>query len=113
VLRVSRVRTFTLLHFYLPFTIQGYSVVSPSVSIPVTERAELFFSHAILQHIGSHLRRIIKNTSEAGLILCHDETVGSRARKYLPIMYVRGYTGSQGAVVLCADWTPYRTSLVR
>lgn len=28
--------------------------------------------------------RIIRDTVEAGLIRCHDETVGSRARKYLP-----------------------------
>ena len=28
--------------------------------------------------------RIIKDTIMAGLIRCHDETVGSRARKYLP-----------------------------
>lgn len=28
--------------------------------------------------------RIIKDTIEAGLIRCHDETVGSKARKYLP-----------------------------
>lgn len=28
--------------------------------------------------------RIIKDAIEAGLIRCHDETVGSRARKYLP-----------------------------
>jgi len=28
--------------------------------------------------------RIIRDTIEAGLIRCHDETVGSRARKYLP-----------------------------
>lgn len=28
--------------------------------------------------------RIIKDAVEAGLIRCHDETVGSRARKYLP-----------------------------
>ncbi len=27
---------------------------------------------------------IIKDTIEAGVIRCHDETVGSRARKYLP-----------------------------
>ena len=30
--------------------------------------------------------RIIKDTIEAGLIRCHDETVGSRARKYLPFL---------------------------
>jgi ATP-dependent DNA helicase RecG len=28
--------------------------------------------------------RIIKDTIDAGLIRCHDETVGSKARKYLP-----------------------------
>ncbi|MFZ1574862.1 MAG: ATP-binding protein [Chromatiaceae bacterium] len=28
--------------------------------------------------------RIIKDTIAAGLICCHDDTVGSRARKYLP-----------------------------
>lgn len=28
--------------------------------------------------------RIIRDTIEAGLIRCHDETVGSKARKYLP-----------------------------
>jgi hypothetical protein len=28
--------------------------------------------------------RIIKDVIDAGLIRCHDETVGSRARKYLP-----------------------------
>ncbi len=32
----------------------------------------------------SMVSRIIKDTVEAGLIRCHDETVGSRARKYLP-----------------------------
>lgn len=32
----------------------------------------------------SMVSRIIKDTVEAGLICCHDETVGSRARKYLP-----------------------------
>lgn len=32
----------------------------------------------------SMVSRIIKDTIEAGLIRCHDETVGSRARKYLP-----------------------------
>lgn len=28
--------------------------------------------------------RIIKETINAGLIRCHDETAGSKARKYLP-----------------------------
>lgn len=28
--------------------------------------------------------RIIKDTMEAGFIHCHDESVGSKARKYLP-----------------------------
>jgi len=28
--------------------------------------------------------RIIKETISAGLIQCHDATVGSKARKYLP-----------------------------
>jgi ATP-dependent DNA helicase RecG len=28
--------------------------------------------------------RIIRDAIEAGLIRCHGETVGSRARKYLP-----------------------------
>jgi predicted HTH transcriptional regulator len=28
--------------------------------------------------------RVIKDTIAAGLIVCHDETVGNRARKYLP-----------------------------
>jgi hypothetical protein len=37
-------RRFSLLHFQISFTIQGYNVISPSVSIPVTDRAELFFS---------------------------------------------------------------------
>lgn len=32
----------------------------------------------------SMVSRIIKDAVEAGLIRCHDETVGSRARKYLP-----------------------------
>lgn len=32
----------------------------------------------------SMVSRVIKDTIEAGLIRCHDETVGSRARKYLP-----------------------------
>lgn len=32
----------------------------------------------------SMVSRIIKDAIEAGLIRCHDETVGSRARKYLP-----------------------------
>jgi ATP-dependent DNA helicase RecG len=32
----------------------------------------------------SMVSRIIKDTIEAGLIRCHDKTVGSRARKYLP-----------------------------
>lgn len=32
----------------------------------------------------SMVSRIIKDTVEAGLIRCHDETVGSRAKKYLP-----------------------------
>ena len=30
------------------------------------------------------ISHIIKDTVEADLIRCHDETVGSRARKYLP-----------------------------
>ncbi|MDA8153773.1 MAG: putative DNA binding domain-containing protein [Acidithiobacillus sp.] len=33
----------------------------------------------------SMVSRIIRDALEAGLIRCHDETVGSRARKYLPI----------------------------
>ncbi|MEW8403995.1 MAG: ATP-binding protein [Candidatus Thiodiazotropha taylori] len=33
----------------------------------------------------SMVSRIIKDAIEAGLIRCHDETVGSRARKYLPV----------------------------
>jgi predicted HTH transcriptional regulator len=32
----------------------------------------------------SMVSRIIKDAIKAGLIRCHDETVGSRARKYLP-----------------------------
>jgi hypothetical protein len=28
--------------------------------------------------------RMLRNTVDAGLIRCHDETVGSKARKYLP-----------------------------
>lgn len=32
----------------------------------------------------SMVSRIIRDTIEAGLICCHDDTVGSRARKYLP-----------------------------
>lgn len=32
----------------------------------------------------SMVSRIIRDTLEAGLIRCHDDTVGSRARKYLP-----------------------------
>ncbi|MBK1644461.1 transcriptional regulator [Thiocapsa imhoffii] len=32
----------------------------------------------------SMVSRIIKDSIEAGLICCHDDTVGSRARKYLP-----------------------------
>jgi ATP-dependent DNA helicase RecG len=32
----------------------------------------------------SMVSRIIKDTIDAGLIHCHDDTVGSRARKYLP-----------------------------
>jgi Predicted transcriptional regulator containing an HTH domain and an uncharacterized domain shared with the mammalian protein Schlafen len=32
----------------------------------------------------SMVSRVIKDTIDAGLIVCHDDTVGSRARKYLP-----------------------------
>lgn len=32
----------------------------------------------------SMVSRVIKDTIAAGLIVCHDDTVGSRARKYLP-----------------------------
>lgn len=38
----------------------------------------------IAEQNSSMVSRIIRDTLEAGLIRCHDETVGNRARKYLP-----------------------------
>jgi len=38
----------------------------------------------IAEKNSSMVSRIIKDVIDAGLIRCHDETVGSRARKYLP-----------------------------
>ncbi|BEH08780.1 hypothetical protein GSUET_03920 [Geobacter sulfurreducens subsp. ethanolicus] len=46
-----------------------------------TTRRERF---GIEEKNSSMASRIIRDTVAAGLIRCHDETVGSKARKYLP-----------------------------
>jgi predicted HTH transcriptional regulator len=79
-------------------------ITNPGLPLVKTDRIRASYLHACLRYVkrdymtnttlrerfgideknSSMVSRIIKDTIEADLIRCHDETAGSRARKYLP-----------------------------